>query len=546
MTPPLQFGDLPSGTSLELAGAGATDAIDAAIELGNRARDTLGHLPFAAYEDAARNGGLLLGREGGNVVAYALFGATDRHVRLTHLCVEQRLRRGGIARLLINWISERHADRPGILVWCRRDYRLADMWSHLGFERLSERPGRGRGNRTLVAWWRDHGHPHLFTRAGETAIVRASVDLNIIRDLADESRPDRVESLALLSDQSADRLEVVRTPALDVEMDAMDDELRTPCVRRAHTLISIQPSRGHYASVHAEMLASANAADPIFVQSTQGELDIRYVSEAIAAGLNVFVTRDARLTSTLGPLAAAHGLRILRPAEVIVRMDELVRAEAYQPAALQATGFTRRLIGSGGELDLDAFVSRNTRERLPQLRSRVRSLTAAGLERVGIFSPEQKLVAAFVVQDDAGVLHVPLFRVADGPLADTIAHQLVFTLRMEALKRGDSLIRLVDPFMSRATLAAAADDGFLTHGDAHYAFVIDVCGSARDVEHAAVAAARAASLPSPAAIRHRLSGIGAGQVERVWWPAKVVDSELTSYLMPIRQSFSNELLGQPR
>lgn len=532
---------------IRLASARDTDDLHSAIALGNESRMTLGHLPYAAYADAAERGGLLLAVDAsGEDVGYALFALTDRHIRLTHLCVSSRHRGRGIGRHLVDWISERHRDRPGILVWCRRDYGLGQMWSRLGFERLEERRGRGLKATILVAWWKDHGHPKLFTARRDGVVVRAALDLNVVRDLVDKRRTNSEESLALISDQLADRLELVRTAALDLEIDRMDDDLRVPCARWSAGLHAVQSPEDASRISEAILRVAADAIDPAFSKTPQGEMDMRYASEAIAAGLNVLVTRDERMTAVLGEAAAGQGLRILRPAEVVVRIDELVRAEAYRPGSIQATAFTRMLIPAGREASLELLVGRRTSERLPELRSRVRDLTARGLDRVGVFAPGGELVAAYVENASQTVLDLPIFRIADGPLAATFARQLLFGLRREAVGRGLSVLRLSDPHLSRTVVAAAADDGYVEAGDGMVALVIDACGPASVVHEAAAKASRVAALPPPARLREGLASPAAAEVERVWWPAKVLDSLLPSYVIPIQQRYSRELLGAPR
>lgn len=535
-----------NAVSLRRASAIDGDLIAAAIQLGNQSRRTLGHLPFAVYEEAAARGWLVIAECDGHAVGYALFGVTRTFVRLTHLCVDSAYRRQGIARRLVEWISTRHADRQGILVSCRRDYRLGQVWSALGFEALSERRGRGRRGGLLVAWWRDHGHPQLFARPSESVLVRASVDLNVLRDLAQEGRTDREESLALLSDQIADRLEVVRTPALDVEMDALEDDgLRATCLNTAQGMRAAHPDRDRFSRVHAEVAAAADEVDPTFRATAQGRLDVQYVSEAIAADLNVFVTRDQRLTDVLRLASAKRGVKILRPAETVVRIDELVRVEAYRPAALQATDFRRQLIPAGHDGLLESLVNAALGERRGSFRQRIRALTVEGYERIGIFAPDNALVAALATRTAGRLLEVPLLRILDGPLADTLARHLLFMLRHEARVVGATVIRLSDRSMARAVVAAAIDDGFLPFDDGHHAFVIDVCGRASDVHHAAVVAARDRALPAPPNVRSGLAGAAAAEIERAWWPAKVTDSTLATYLVPIRQAFSSQLLGVP-
>ena len=93
----------------------------AAVDLGNGARATLGLLPTAAYREAAAAGTLVLAHRDGSVIGYALYGLSAHHVRLTHLCVHPADRHHGIARALVEWISARHADYPGVLARCLPD-----------------------------------------------------------------------------------------------------------------------------------------------------------------------------------------------------------------------------------------------------------------------------------------------------------------------------------------------------------------------------------------------------------------------------------------
>jgi hypothetical protein len=42
-----------------------------------------------------------------------------------------------------------------------------------------------------------------------------------------------------------------------------------------------------------------------------------------------------------------------------------------------------------------------------------------------------------------------------------------------------------------------------------------------------------------------MPAVVAAEMERTWWPAKLVDSRLPTYLIPIQQRFAAELLGVP-
>ena len=537
-------GDQPGEVRLELAAGRADPRVAEVVALGDANSATLGMLARPIYQDYADGMGLLLALDvTGAVIGYALFDLTVRQVRLVHLCVEPGHRNLGIARRLVDWISAHHRDRPGILAWCRLDYGLGPAWSALGFHRLGERPGRGREPRILVAWWRDHGHPALFASARAAVVVRASVDINIIRDFAEPSRTDREESLALLSDHLVDRLELVRTPALDLEIDAMGDTLRRLCAQEAANLPSVAAPAITRREIEQDAKRVAAARDAEFAADPRSQIDIRYVSEAIAAGLNVLITRDQRLSAVLGEFAADRGLRILRPAEVLVRIDELVRAEAYRPGPVQSTSFTRRLLRAGEEGLIDAFGARG--ERTATLRARVRRLTVQGVERVAVLDSTGDIAAVFFLRQEARVLHVPLLRVRQGELAATLVRQLLFAIRSEAVARSAAIIKLGDPHLAQDTMAAASEDGFVPTREGPAALVVDVAGDAASVTASAWTAADAGGLARPGSLRPGMPAIAAAQVERVWWPAKVVDARLTTLLVPIQQEFSRDLLAAP-
>lgn len=533
------------GVWIELAQGRSDLRIAAAIALGDGASATLGLLPRAVYLDYADSQGLLLALDPSDVVVgYALFALTVRQVRLVHLCVSPARRNHGIARRLVTWISQHHADRPGILAWCRRDYNLGPVWSALGFQRLEERPGRGRHQKVLVAWWRDHGQPSLFAATRPGVPVRASVDLNIVRDFAEPERPDRAESIALLSDQLIDRLELVRTPALDVEIDAMNDDLRGRCGREAANLTAVASPADRRREIEIEAHRVARTVDPHFAADPRSKHDVRYVSEAITAGLNIFVTRDQRLKTVLGEFAAERGLRILRPAEVFVRIDELAHAETYRPGQVQFTSVTRRLLRAGEEALIEQY-GRAAGERAAELRALVRRATIEGAERVAIVDAQGEVIALYLLQLSGRVSRVPLFRVGDHELAPTVTRQVLFSLRTEAVARGATVVLLEDPHLSPATVGAAVEDGFVASSAGYAALVVDVAGDAGAVTSGAVAAADSAGLARPQSLRSDLPPLAAAEVERVWWPAKVLDSRLLSFILPIQQAYSTDLLAAP-
>jgi ribosomal protein S18 acetylase RimI-like enzyme len=538
---------MPAENAVRLVLADPDDetTIGEAIRLGDMAKSTLGQLVFAAYYEAAADGNLVVAYSGDRAVGYALYALAKGRVRLTHLCVDPEFRRRGVGHQLVDYISARHSDYLGIAVSCRHDYKLGPMWIKLGFTNIGERRGRGRDAAPLVDWWRDHGHPNLFTVDVESVLVRAALDLNVLRDVTETNRPNARDSQSLVAPHMATRLELVRTAALDLEIDRMTGGLRGQCARRAQPFKRVHGDTAAVAHVAQELTKRAQLVDPNYPADDNDRLDLSHVAHAVGAGLKVFVTKDLRLASILGPPAVNHGLRVLSPTDVVVHIDELERAEAYRPVELLNTAYVQRLIPSGHDDDFLSLTNTRAGEGPKQFKGLLKHLALEGHGRIGIYDPSGIAVAAYSdIRTDA-VQRVPVLRVVDGPLGDTLARQLIFLLRQRARNGGMPVLRITDVHMSSQVRTAALADGFQVVDSDLYAYVLPVVGGAASVEHQAVIAARRAELREPGPLRSGMPVIVAAELEHAWWPAKIVDSNLATYVIPIQQRYSAELLGVP-
>jgi GNAT superfamily N-acetyltransferase len=194
------------------------------IDLADSASDTLGFLPMAVFHEAARKRTLLAAVQEKKLCGYALFGLPQQYIRLTHLCIAPEFRGRGLARGLIAEISRLHPDRLGIKLRCRRDYPAHNMWPHLGFQPLHERPGRGVKPTELVMWWLDHGHPDLFSVAEQQAVLRVSLSYHALVQLhGTGSAPSHSEYEVLRQDWIADQLELVVMPEIYQAIDRLND-----------------------------------------------------------------------------------------------------------------------------------------------------------------------------------------------------------------------------------------------------------------------------------------------------------------------------------
>ncbi|MFE3148310.1 GNAT family N-acetyltransferase [Streptomyces sp. NPDC059218] len=526
------------------------ELIKRAIALGDRYTRTLGLLKPPAYRKAAEDGGLLAAVEGDEVIGYALFGLPKRsaRIRLAHLCVAEEHRGRGIGRKLVEGIRGRYPQRLGIKAKCRRDYNLSGMWRSLGFVPDGEVRGRGRDGEILDGWWLDLGHPDLFTEMESDALLVVTVDHGVFADLRGlTDSADAEESRALEAGWMADLVELAYTPQLVHQIRDL-----TITAERQHQqaalsgLRKLSPASSAVDTRSRELLQAVTQDIPELTVDPGVRLRLRYVAETSCAGLQVLATRDPLLNRLADVAWEVARVRVVSPSTVTLHVDELRQAQMYRPADLMGTEFRSGEVAPGAEEELVAFFNQTGGDDGSAFAERLRALDQGKVawRRELLRDGQGHPVALYAWALDGRTLVVPMLRTATHPLEETLARQLLFLLKRLGRDSGAEIVRVSDPHPSEAAKSAAGDDGFFERRGELVALVVDVCGTAAEVGTAAGAVARELAVDT-ATLQPGIPAELASVVERAWWPAKVIDSELPSFLVPIRPRWSTELFNVP-
>ena len=534
---------------LVVVGHGDREILAQAVTLGNLNKRTLGFLPHKAYEQASVAGTLLTVVDHGRVLAYALYSLPRQVVRLTHLCVSRDARGQGLARLLVTTISERHGDRFGITLKCRNDYAANNMWSHLGFVKQGEIPGRSRQRHPLSIWWRDHGHPTLFSAAESLGLVRVMLDLNVFADLESSyQRTEQRESSALAGDWLADQVDLVVSSELAAEIsrhpDPAERDRQLRAARRYLTVRTENQALDAAAMQITDLVLKDSGKD---LSTEPGDVsDVRHLAAAWLSGTTVIATRDEAFINWSATVADTTGVRVMRPSDVVIQLDELARAQEYRPAQLEYTQYALTAVRSRPEADVLPFMHDSKGERKAAYLAMVRGLLAEGprWNRLILRDPHGEPVAFLVTGIDDEQLTVPIFRVRFHRLEETVTRQLLFHLRKQACAAGKNVIRITDPALADTATRAIREEGLIRDQGSWVGFTIQGCGNAVAVDAQLSRAASAAGLQVPP-LRAGLSAAIAADLERTLWPAKITDSGLPSFLIPVRPEWSAELFGVP-
>ena len=358
----------------------------------------------------------------GELMGYVLFDLPGNRIKIVHLCVDPKYRGSGVARHLVDEVSKRHQTRVGIELACRRDFPASSLWPRLEFHPAGERPGRATTGSVLTVWFRDHGHPDLFSVAPQDREL-AAIDQMVLEDLVSDN-PHGAESHYLIDDWVAELVELCVTDQVFHETNDCMDERRRLGLRR-------------YATQCRHIARSVGASEDLLQKVAElapsaGTGDHRHVALAVSGGADYFVTRDGPLLRHAEALARHFDIAVLRPEALIDRLDRARRQDRYEPAALQGTAISQSRLPANEQDDFAVALLNNAAgERLSSLRAVLRPALAdpASQEVMAFRDPSGRLLAGLVRRFASERLVVEAIRVGGvGPLPEALARQLAFSL----------------------------------------------------------------------------------------------------------------------
>ena len=519
--------------------------IEEVIALGDANKGSLGFLPYAGFYDAAAKGRLLAAYQEQKLLGYCLFDLPDKTIRLVHLCVSEDGRERGVARALVDHLSGSFPDRSGIRLKCRTDWAANTIWRHLDFVPVRDVPGRSAKGSILTIWWRAHDVPDLFSDPspeGEGSVI--AIDTDVLNDfVGDRTRAGSEFSRALLTPWAAGDIDIVVLPGVRHESyGTPDPKVRDRLLNRAaaygHRLIDRAAVTKIRDSIAYQISGDVLLRDSSLVK------DCWNVAEAIVARVDAFVTRDDNLLKYVAPVAiSSYGLPVLHSAEASNFLDAQRRSDLYLPDRLFSTSYEMKRTPADHYGDGEQFLCRDGGEKLAHLKKRLRSLASRATGDVGrwtLSDQNGRTAAVWSLELDFEKRRAlqSLHRVGKGPLQATISRQIITLAKRMALANELSTVVIEDSKGVHYMHPLLEAEGFRRENSGTWtAPVIDIAGPwATVIAHPALRESVEAKQDVPD--QH-----AASDLERRWWPAKILDSELQSYIAPINSRFAVMLFG---
>ncbi len=521
------------------------------IELADKNSEYLGFLPRNVFIEAAKRRNILIALlNETEFVGYLLYRVVSTKCRasITHLCVDEKYRRNGIGRELILHLVDITKNLLGISLYCRRDYESNKFWAHMGFQYRGEKLGRGKDQKPLTYYWYDHNHPSLFKLAGEVAMqskpFNAVIDANIFIRLFEDS------NYPLHADWLLDDLTLCITPELCNEINRDDDDKRRLEMLSYADSFPVIPVEKFNVDQISTLL---RPNFPIHMNSQQNS-DLMQLSYAIASETDFFVTNDQRLIKNIKKIIYdKFGLLIVSVENLILHIDELINKVAYQVHKLVGSQIQISRLGSEQNDYLADIFHRYSKEKKRELLEKLNILLSQpqSYETFVFRAKDQGPIALIVhAQTNNQSLEIPLMRVIESPLSQTLASQLLFWSVQRAVARNLLLVKITDNNLSNEIKKALQENSFIKHINSWNKFNIIGVHDHNSIkkilhEYETIYIQEKTSLDiifnqlDESVVNQDIQN--SVQVEKYLWPLKISDSNIPSFIVPIQPMWAIDL-----
>jgi predicted nucleic acid-binding protein len=369
----------------------------------------------------------------------------------------------------------------------------------------------------------------------------------VFMHLNDED-PIGEDARALLADWLRTELALCVTPEIYVEIDR-------------HPASSQRNDERSYAQTFVQITVPFNDAQAIASElralypkkpNRNDISDMLHTAYAILGDADFLVTRDQELLDLADQIELKFNLAVVSPVELIVHLDELNRVSDYQPARLSGSSIT---IGRIRSEQIDEFVGifQNSRnETKGAFRNKLMHMLASPLnyQLQTIESSGNAIGLVGESRDKTGQLQLTLLRVVRNSLEKTLYRHLLLKAVQTAATDKRLLLKVIDDSLSDEAIVALQELSFAKVDGGWLRLVLPIL---KTTEQLLFTINHLTELyPEEGENILRIEEVVAGkiasreidalwEVEKMLWPAKLIDLILPCFVVPIRPYWAEQL-----
>jgi len=507
---------------------------------------TLGMFPEGAFIDHAKKRNIFAATEDGKLIGYLLFRITQSKglISIVHLCVDNTLRQKGVGKALLNALKLKYKSLlKGIILSCRKDFIAASQFYEKNeFKAIRDVRSRSQEENYLVKWYYDFGNSDLFSATYvSNDRVNVILDANIIIKLREEETFESAETHALNADWLKEDVEYFFAPETYNEVNRDTDRSRSQSTR-------------NFLSNFQEVKFDPNSRDGIFDElsaiikgSTVNHIsDRKQVAECIASGFSYFVTNDQEVLDASDQVFVKYNVRILRPSELILYIDELKNKSDYLSIRLSGANYEYKKIGQEDINSLiNEFVDTNVKKHeLRSVLTKIASDVRNSDVRV-VKDSQGNYLGFFAASVNDGYLKVPVIKTQKTKLSAILFYRLIHDIIQLALSKSVNVIHIEEVSLSDLMITALQSCGFQERDGLWYKLTLT---GQFETESLLSSNALLANNWNMQMINKKLKSLTGAEkeeykigLERKLWPLKFTDIDVPTYIIPIRALWAANL-----
>lgn len=534
---------------------GNSEYADRVKALGKANSSTLSLFPEGAFEQYIWKGNVLVALdENDTFLGYLLYTVKkkERQIKIYHLCLKKESERKGIARKLIDYLKSITREFIDIHLNCRQDYGIDGMWEKFGFIPMHEKSGNNKLGKLVTTWVYNHGHPDLFSTVVSTktfVVIDSCVFFDFYQMRLLEAIDDR-ESAYLLADWVRDELELCTTDEIYSEINRLPVVKERNKIRLfADSFFKVNCKSDRFDNIYKSLknLLLINKSLPIT------DINIRQIARTIASGKSTFiVTTDVNLLSYANQVKTEHGILIVSPTELIVKLDELRSESEYQPENLAGTQLLKKRVAAeekqiliesftlDGEVDFKTQLSRMLIEN-------------DKYECIAVWDGNTPVALIVYSRENKYELSVPILRVNYKSLSETLTRHIVWRTINLAVSEGRDFTRIIENQIDDFVIRVIQDAGFYGVDGNWIKINSKIAKSTIEVsehlinisldltdEYKSICRQFSYNLTS----NERANPEFMFDLEKLLYPTKIVDTSIPNFVIPIKPHWAKELFDE--
>lgn len=243
---------------------------------------------------------------------------------------------------------------------------------------------------------------------------------------------------------------------------------------------------------------------------------------------------------------------------MIVHLDELKRETEYQPVRLKGTSIRKQLIQPGNQdLLSNLFLTHSEGERKSDFQKKLRQFLAEPQKyECFVFEKDSESPLALIVYDrnNKNELNIRMLRFKNDRLKPTLTRYCLLKCVSDSAQENRHFTRISDSYLDNTTIKAIQDEGGFIQVEKEW-LKVNRSVIQTSSEIASQLSSFSSNLGKNYSSCQRIADFLlkpesmqnsqlASNLERILWPAKIVDAEIPCFIIPIKAWWAKDLVDQ--